>query len=192
MNARLALERDAVQRILPRTERAFLRRIAADARAYEIVFEVRTLVCDDRGVIREEARSVPVLYDLAADHPRRNPVVIAAHADLFNTHIHDPRDGCNLPPLPFICLGGFSASMTIADWIVATFYVLAWERIAADHPMNCEAAAWARLEMGRGRFPIDRGEFFAHQSAEPARSAEASNVPRRAALRLGRGGGHVG
>lgn len=191
MNARLARERDAVQRILARTERAFVRRIASNARAYEIVFDVRTLVRDDRGVIRAEARSVPVLYDLAADHPHHNPIVIAAHTDLFNTHVHDPRDGCDLPPLAFICLGRFSPAMTIADWMVATYDVLAWARIAADHPLNHAAAAWARLEIGRGRFPTDSRGFFDRPSVAGTDSAASASVPRRPALRLRRGG-HAG
>src|SRR5262249_59190738 len=116
-------------------------------------------------LIGEELLQIPVLYELAADHPAHPPVVIAGRTDLFNPHVHDVDDGCGLPPLAFICLGAFSPTMTVADLVVATFRVLAWARIAADHPFNAAAAAWARLEMTSGRFPIDRRGFFDAGSA---------------------------
>ena len=184
MNARLAMEAESVRRTLARSTRASLRRAAPDGRAYEVLFDVRTVVRGKDRVIREEARRVPVLYELAPDHPHRPPLVIAGQADLFNVHIHDPFDGCDLPPLAFVCLGSFSPGMTIADWIVSTYRVLAWARIAAAQPFSHEAAVWARQQMGEGRFPIDRRGFFESGTPSPTQQAPQSEGASRRQLRL--------
>jgi hypothetical protein len=160
MNARLALELATVERQLARPSRATLQRVSPDGRLYEVVFDVRTPVCGADDIVREEARHVPVLYDLAPNHPVEGPVAIAAHRDLFVPNVHRPLAGSLLPPLPFVCLGHFAPSMRLADWIVATYRLLAMQRFAVDHPLQPRAAAWARREAASGRFPIDRREFF--------------------------------
>jgi len=170
MNARLVVERAAVEAMLERRCRARLERVTPDLQRYDVRFDVRTLVRGDDRVIREEERTVRVAYLLTAEHPFVPPLVIAGDGDLFCTHIHDPRTrGTSLPPIPLMCLGGFALDQRIAQWIFATYAVLGWKRIATDHAVNHEAAAFARREMASGRFPIERRSFF---TDEPAREPE--------------------
>ena len=183
MNARLTMEREALQRTLDRSGHASLGRVTPDGRAYEVLFDVRTLIRGD-GPIREEALIVPVLYQLAVDHPTTPPLVIAGRTDLFNIHVHDVRDGCPLPALAFVCLGLFQPALTVADWVVATFSVLAWARLAADHPLNPEAAAFARREMARRRFPIDARPFFDSLPGAPPATNESAAAGTPPGLRL--------
>jgi len=166
MSARLIVERDAVEALLERPCRARLAGVSADLQRYDLLFDVRTLVRGDDVVIREEERLVPVTYLLAPDHPFISPIVVAGAGDLWNTHVHDPRTpGTSLPPIPMMCLGGFAPDRRLADWVTATYYVLGWARIATDHAVNREAAAWARREMASGRFPIETRPFFVRASA---------------------------
>ena len=166
MNARLLVERDAIEALLERPCRALLERVTPDLQRYDVLFEVRTLVRGDDRVIREEERIVRVAYLLTAEHPLLPPLVIAGDGDLFCTHVHDPHTpGTSLPPIPLMCLGGFSVDQRIANWVFATYSVLGWKRIASDHAVNHEAAAWARREMASGRFPIERRSFFIHEPA---------------------------
>jgi len=165
MTARLAMELESVERMLARPSRATLAGVTPDARVYEVIFDVRTLVCGPDDVVRQEHRRVPVLYDLAANHPVENPLAIAGHLDLFNPNINRPSAGSALPPLAFVCLGTFQPSMQIADWIIATYALLAWQRVAADHPLSQRAASWARREATSGRIPSDTRPFFDDQRA---------------------------
>ncbi len=165
MNARLVMELEAVERILARPSRATLVRVEPDGRVYEIVFDVRTMVCGRDQVVRAEHRQVPVLYDLAARHPVENPLAIAGHTDLFNPNVNRPSEAPMLPPLAFVCLGSFTPAMKIADWIIATYALLAWQRVAADRPLSASAAAWARREGRSGRVPTDTRPFFDDEPA---------------------------
>jgi len=134
-------------------------RLSLGGTAYEISYDVHTLVRDDAGIVREELRTVPVLFDLALDHPRVAPVVVAGQGDLFNPHIHDPRQPSPLPPIPLVCLGRFRPERRVADWVAATYYLLGWARIAVSEWLNPEAAAWGRKHMHSGRLPIERRPF---------------------------------
>jgi hypothetical protein len=186
MNARLAMERAAVDRTLARGTRATLARVSPDGRLYEIVFDVRTLVRGPDRIVREEARAVPVFYDLAAAHPIDGPVVIAAHADLFNPNVASPADRSSLPPIPWVCLGTFRPYMRIADLIVATYRLLAWQRYALDHPLSPSAAAWARSDAALGRLPVDRRPFFDDEGAPPSGTLGAAPDRPAATLRVRR------
>lgn len=168
MTMRLAVEEAAVHALLGRTSRAWLARLSLGGTAYEIVYDVHTVVRDDAGIVREERRDVPVLFDLALEHPRVPPVVVAGLPDLFNPHIHDPRRASPLPPLPIVCLGRFRPEFRVADWVAATYYLLGWSRIAVSEWLNPEAAAWARQHMHSGRLPIERRPFI-----DPAPAAGA-------------------
>ena len=160
LSARLALERDTVGATLARTRRARLRHASPDGLLYLVEFEVRTLVRGDDRVVREEQRVVPVTYELSPAHPLEHPIAIALQPDLFNVHINDPRQPSPLPPVPLLCLGTFRAEQRIADWMSATWAVLAWARLATHHGLNPDALAWARRALGSGRIPIDRRQFF--------------------------------
>lgn len=192
MSPRLAVERQAVEQTLERTWLARMRHVRSDGRSYEIVFDVRTVVRGGDRVVRVEQRNVPVLFELAPDHPAVAPIVIAGADDLFNPNINDPRLRPDLPPLPFVCLGTFHPQQRIADWVYATHRLLAFDLLAADHPFNPEAADWARREIGRGRFPTDSRPFFRARPATELdphpRGGDAPNqVPARS-LRLLVGG----
>ena len=169
MNARLELERDTLEAMLARSARAELRLATPDLLYYEVVFDVRTLVRGDDDVVREEERRVPVVYDLAPAHPIVPPMAVALQHDLFNPHIRDPRQKeLPLPPVPVICLGGFPPLRRIADWVSATYYLLAYAKIATHHGLNPHAVEYARRTMGTGRFPTDPRPFI-----EPMRQARA-------------------
>lgn len=169
LTARLALELEAVRATLARTSRARLRVVSPDGCFYLVEFTVRTLVQGDDGIVREEERVVPVSYELSSAHPLEPPIAIALQRDLFNVHIRDPRQPSPLPPLPFICLGSFRPEHRLADWISATYAVLAYARLATHHGLNPQALAFARRALGTGRFPIDPTPFFAPLSEAPAR-----------------------
>jgi len=160
MTPRLAVEEAAVRTLLERTTRARLERLSLGGTAYEIVYDVHTLVRDGAGIVREARRAVPVLFDLALDHPRVAPVVVAAHEDLFNPHIRDPRQPSPLPPIPLVCLGRFRVEQRVADWVAATYYLLGWARIAVSEWLNPLAADYARLHMHSGRLPVERRDFI--------------------------------
>jgi hypothetical protein len=160
MSPRLQVEAETVTAMLARAERAALRLLSPDGLYYEVAFDVRTLIRGDDGVVREEERVVPVAYDLASSHPLIPPMAVALQLDLFNPHIRDPRQKLPLPPVPVLCLGGFRPSQRIADLIVATYYLLAYARIATQHGLNPEAVEYARHAQP-GRFPTDRRPFFA-------------------------------
>jgi sulfur relay (sulfurtransferase) DsrC/TusE family protein len=188
MNKRLAMELATVEQLLARSSRASLRHVSHDARVYQIVFDVRTLVRGAGHTVREEKRAVRVIYDLAPEHPATRPIVVACDPKLFNPHVSDPAEPLSLP-LPYVCLGDFHPSLRLADWIIATYRVLAWQRLAADHPLNHRAAAWARREMASGRFPIDPRPFFEAADA-PVSGGEAAGdplPPRSLRLRLAGG-----
>jgi len=170
MKARLLVERDTVESLLERPSRVRLAGVTPDLQRYDVLFEMRTLVRGDDRMIREEERIVRVAYLLTDEHPLVSPLVIAGDGQLFNPHVHDPRTpGTRLPPIPLMCLGAFSASQRVADWIFATYSVLGWKRIATDHAVNQDAALWARSEMPSGRFPIEKRAFF---TDEPARDPQ--------------------
>lgn len=159
MSARLVCEREAIEGMLARPCRARLGYASDDGRTYQVLFDVRTVVRGADGVIREAARIVPVVYELAATHPVVAPLVFATQDDLFNPNVHDPRRPSPLPPLPLVCLGPFRPSQRVADWLPATYYLLAYARITVAHGLNPEAQVWARSAMASGRFPADRRPF---------------------------------
>lgn len=160
MTPRFVAELEAVERMFTHPSRATLVRVSEDARVYEVVFDVRTMVCGTDGVVHEEHRRVPVVYDLSVRHPFETPIAIAAHTDLFNPNVNRPSEHPALPPLALICLGPFAVAQRIADWMVATYAVLSWQRVAADHPLSASAADWARREAASGRLPTDPRPFF--------------------------------
>jgi len=171
MNARLRLELETLEAMLARSARAQLRLVSPDLLYYEVVFDVRTLVRGDDRVVRDDERLVPVAYDLAPSHPVVPPMAVALQWDIFNPHVRDPRQkDLPLPPVPVICLGGFPpATRRLADWVTATYYLLAYAKIATHHGLNPDAVEYARREMGNNRFPTDRRPFI-----EPVRPAERS------------------
>jgi hypothetical protein len=158
MTTRLLIEHESVCQTLVRTDHAWLARSTLDLLRHDVVYAVRTVVRDPAGRVREEEREVGVVFQLSPEHPRVPPLVICQQDDLFNTHIHDVRRGD--PPVAIMCMGTFHEERRLGDWVEAVWDVLAWRRIASDHPMNPEAAAWARLEGARpGRWPVDPREF---------------------------------
>ena len=167
MKARLALEYDTVRATLARTRRARLLEVSDEGHFYKVAFHVRTLVRDDDGMVREEERMVPVTYELSSLHPLESPIAIAQQPDIHNPHINDPRRPGPLPPLPFVCLGQFRAEHRLADWISATYRVLAYQCLTHEHGLNAEALAWARRAVGKGKLPIDSREFFEPLRTEP-------------------------
>jgi hypothetical protein len=169
MTPRLTFEYETVLATLARTRRARLLKVTDDGRLYVVAFEVRTLAWGDDRVVREVERTVPVSYELSAVHPMESPVAIALQPDLFNPHIHDPRRPSSLPPLPFVCLGEFQVRHTLADWISATYGVLAYQRLTTEHGLNPEALAFARRAAGDGKLPTDARDFF-----EPLRPGATS------------------
>jgi hypothetical protein len=169
MTPRLALEHDTVLATLARTRRARLLEVDDEGRLYLVAFEVRTLVRGNDGVVREEERTVPVAYELAARHPLESPIAIALQPDLFNPHVIDPRPPAPLRQLPIFCLGQFRPEHRLADWLSATYGVLAFQRLTTKHGLNPEAIAWARHAIGEGRLPIDARPFF-----EPLRRGPTS------------------
>jgi hypothetical protein len=160
MNPRLALEYDTVLATLARTRRARLLEVMDEGRLYVVAFEVRTLVCGNDHVVRKEERVVPVSYELSPRHPLESPVAIALQPDLMNPHIRDPRQPAPLPPLPFVCLGAFRVEHRLADWLSATYGILAYQRVTTEHGLNPEALAWARRAIGEGKLPLDARPFF--------------------------------
>ncbi len=161
MNARLEAEHHALRQTLARSARAWLFDVSPGLDLYRVEFEVRTLVRKPDRRICEEDRIVRVVYQLDADHPKTQPLVIACASDLFNSHIHDVTRPSALPPLPVFCLGTFHSRMRLADWLVQTYDVLRWARSASEHALDEAAAAWARVESAKkDRFPIDRRSFW--------------------------------
>jgi hypothetical protein len=170
MSPRIQVEVETLTATLARTERAALRLMSPDHLDWEVAFDVRTLVRGDDGVVREEERVVPVAYDLAGSHPVVPPMAVALQLDLFNPHIRDPRQKLPLPPVPVLCLGGFRVQQRLADWVVGTYYMLAYARIATQHGLNPDAVEYARRAQP-GTFPIDKRPFFT--PARPAAGAAA-------------------
>ena len=161
MRERLRVEAEALRETLARSDHAWLVRANADGLLYEVEFEVRTLIQERPGEISECELVVGVLYQLDEDHPHRSPLAVARETRLFNTHVADPRQGPPAPPVPLLCLATFWPQHRLADWAVATWDVLRWQRIATESAMNHEAAAWARRELRNPeRFPTDRREFW--------------------------------
>lgn len=167
MTPRLALEYETVLATLARTKRARLLEVTDESRLYLVAFEVRTLACGNDGVVREEERVVPVSYELSPLHPLESPTAIALQSDLFNPHIHDPRQPSSLPPLPFVCLGKFRPQHRLACWMSATYGVLAYQRLTTEHGLNPEALTYARRAMGDGKLPTDARPFFEPLRPEP-------------------------
>ncbi len=168
MNARLQDEYGAMRRTLARSARAWLFDVNSELDLYRVDFEVRTLVRRAGGCVAEEDRIVRVVYQLDADHPLKPPLAVACASDLFNTHVHDPTRPSRLPSLPLLCLGTFHRSMRVADWLVSTYDVLRFARIATEDPLDEAAAAWARRESAKpGRFPLDTRSFWEAADAEP-------------------------
>jgi hypothetical protein len=174
-STRLLLEHDSVCQTLVRTDHAWLSHTSLDLLRHDVVYAVRTVVRDAAGSVRVEEREMGVIFQLFPDHPRVPPLVICQQDDVFNSHVHDVRRGD--PPLAIVCLGTFHAERRLGDWIEAAWDVLAWRRIATDHPLNPEAAAWARLEGATpGRFPVDPREF-ARPRRSRARAGGAAQPP---------------
>jgi hypothetical protein len=158
---RLRVEGEALRATLAGSDHAWLLRASEDGRVYEVEFEVRTLFQDDARRIEECERIVGVLYHLHEDHPHRPPLAVARELQLFNTHVADPRHGPPAPPMPVLCLASFQPQHRLADWVLATWDVLRWQKIATDSVMNPEAAAYALEELrDPERFPIDRRSFW--------------------------------
>jgi len=62
VSKRLAMELETVERLLVRPSRASLCHVSHDARVYQVVFDVRTLVRGAAHVICEDERAVRVIY----------------------------------------------------------------------------------------------------------------------------------
>ena len=185
MSTRLLLEHESVCQTLLHTDHAWLARTSLDLLRHDVVYAVRTVVRDGAGRVREEEREVAIVFQLFPDHPRVAPLVICQQDDVFNTHIHDVRRGD--PPVSVVCMGTFHAERRLGDWVEAVWDVLAWRRIASDHPLNPEAAAWARSQSGDpGRWPVDPREFARprRSRALPAASAQKPDGPAPARLRI--------
>jgi hypothetical protein len=95
---------------------------------------------------------------------------VALQHDLFNPHIRDPRQPLPLPPIPLVCLGEFRPERRLADWLPATWEVLAWARLATSHGLNRDAVDYARRRLASGCFPIDRRPFIAPARPAPERT----------------------
>ena len=161
MRERLRVEGETLRETLARSDHAWLVHASPDGLLYEVEFEVRTLLQDRERRIDERERVVGILYHLHEDHPHRLPIAVARETELFNTHVADPRQGPPAPPIPLLCLATFQPQHRLADWVVATWDVLRWQKIATDSAMNREAAEYARRELrDPDRFPIDRRDFW--------------------------------
>jgi hypothetical protein len=163
---RLRVEGETLRETLARSDHAWLVQASTDGLLYEVEFEVRTLFQDAARRIDERERVVCILYHLHEDHPHRSPIAVARETGLFNTHVADPRQGPSAPPIPLLCLSAFQAQHRLADWVVATWDVLRWQKVATDSAMNREAAEYAlRALRDPDRFPIDRREFWREERA---------------------------
>jgi hypothetical protein len=181
VSTRLLLEHESVCQTLVRTDHAWLIRTSLDLLRHDVVYAVRTVARDAAGRIREEDLEVGVIFQLHPDHPRVAPLVICQRNDVYNTHIHDVARGD--PPFAAVCMGTFFAEQRLGDWIAGVWDVLRWARIATDHPLNPEAAAWARRESATpGRFPVDPRRWSRRTPPASAMPAEASAEP--GALRI--------
>lgn len=176
-STRLLLEHESICRALVRTDHVWLMRTSLDLLRHDLVYAVRTLVRDADGRVREEEREVGIMFLLHPEHPAVQPLVVAQCDDLFHPHAHDPRHGD--PPFAVICMGIYRPTQRLADWVQALWDILRWSRTAPDHPLNPEAAAFARLESGKGRFPTDPREF-----ARPRRPSAGAGVPETPGLRI--------
>jgi hypothetical protein len=165
MSPRLAVEMKLVRETLALTDRATLFHAAANGQSFGVVYHVRTLVRDDYGVVKEVELDVPVGYELAESHPAVPPFAVALQRDLFCPNINDPRQPSSLPPIPLLCLGKFRVHQRVADWLPATYYLLAWARITTHEGLNPLAMEFARRAMGSGRIPTDRRPFFRTDAA---------------------------
>jgi hypothetical protein len=169
VSTRLELEHESVVETLRRTDHAWLERTSPDLRRHDVVYAVRTIVRDRAGRIREEEREVGVIFELDPEHhPRVPPLVVCRSLDLFHPNIADGR----WSPAAVVCMGSFLAQQRLGDWVVGTWDILRWGRLATDHALNAEAAAWARLELGTpDRFPVDRREFARPRRRTPPADA---------------------
>jgi hypothetical protein len=153
-NARLELEHESVRRTLALTDLAWLAHTTPDLLHYRLIYEVRTLVKDPAGLVREAEIEVGASFHLHPDHPRVAPLVVIERSGIFHPNCHDPARGD--PPFAAVCLGEFPAQRRLGDWALALFEVLAWQRVGTAHGLNAEAAAYACT---RGPSPVDPRPF---------------------------------
>ena len=156
---RLRIEDETLDRVVATSPQTHRVQTSPDLRLHEIAFEdVRTLVRDERDHVQEATRTIHVLFEMAADHPRRQPFAIARSAALFSPHIARPGVGPNHTSIPYMCLGTFQPRMRLADWVVAAWNVLRFANLATDDPIDAEAADWVR-RADPARFPTDPRTF---------------------------------
>lgn len=155
---RLLLEHESLCETLVRSDHVWLARTSLDLRRHELFYAVRTVVRDATGFVREEDRELGMIFELHPMHPKIPPLVVCQSDELFHPNVHDPRRGD--PPFAIVCMGTFHAQLRLGDWVVGLWDLLSWRRRATDHPLNPDAAAWARLQgASPRRFPTDSREF---------------------------------
>jgi hypothetical protein len=165
-HARLVLEHESVLRTLALTDLAWLAHTSPDLLHHRVVYEVRTLVKDAAGLVREAELEVAAAFHLHPDHPRCAPLVVVERNDLHHPNCHFPARG--EPPFAAVCLGEYPAERRLGEWVQALWEVLAWQRVGLAHGLNPEAAAFA---LTRGPSPVDPRSFVR------VRRARGSGVP---------------
>lgn len=177
-NARLELEHESVRRTLALSDLAWLAHTTPDLLHHRVIYEVRTLVKDAAGLVREADLEVGASFHLHAQHPRVAPLVVVEHAGIHHPNVADPALGGL--PIAAVCLGEFPAQSRLGEWVLALWEVLAWQRVGTAHGLNPEAAAFARA---RGPSPVDPRSFVRSRrprgSAAPGVETEEAGEPAR-------------
>jgi hypothetical protein len=173
-HARLVLEHESVVRTLALTDLAWLADVSPELLHYRVIYEVRTLVRDARGLVREAELEVAAAFHLHPEHPRIAPLVVLGRNDLHHPNIHDPARG--EPPFAAACLGDFNAERRCGEWMMALWEVLAWQRVGLAHGLNPEAAAFA---LTRGPAPVDPRSFLRARRTRGAGTPAPGSDPER-------------
>jgi hypothetical protein len=174
-HARLVLEHESVLQTLALTDLAWLAYTSSDLLHHRVIYEVRTLLKDAAGLVREAEVEVAADFHLHADHPRIAPLVVLERSDVHAPNVHDVARG--EPPFAAVCLGEFPAEQRLGSWIEAAWRVLAWQRMGLAHSLNPEAAA---LAIRRGPEPVDPRSFVRARRAPGSRligAGEGSEEP---------------
>ena len=174
-HARLVLEHESVLRTLALTDLAYLAHTSPDLRHHRVVYEVRSMLKDAAGLVREAEVEVAADFHLHADHPRIAPLVVLERSDVHAPNVHDPARG--EPPFAAVCLGEYSAERRLGEWCEALWQVLAWQRVGLAHGLNPEAAT---LAIRRGPVPVDPRSFVRARRARgsrPTGAGEGSEEP---------------
>jgi hypothetical protein len=178
-HARLALEHDSVVRTLALTDLAWLADTSPDLLHHRVLYEVRTLVKDGAGLVREAELEVAAAFHLHPEHPRIAPLVVLEKTT-YHPNVHDPARG--EPPFAAVCLGEYPAERRLGDWVVALWEVLAWQRVGLAHGLNPEAAAFART---RSAEPVDPRSFLRVRRARgPGAGGGGSQAEETAGVRF--------